>query len=78
MHLGELRSFRRLAPAYSLGNDVFCWECTLCRKLFLHTPHDIPPTDEQLSAITAEFEQHDCAIQLARSQLRLKRVLAAE
>jgi len=78
MQLGELRSFRRLAPAYALGKYVFCWECTLCRKLFLHTPCDAPPTEEQLFAITSEFEHHDCAIQLARSQAHLRRVLSAE
>jgi len=78
MKLAELRSFRRLAPAYALGNRVFCWECTLCRKLFLHLPYDSPPTEEQMAAIAAEFEHHDCAIQLAISQVHLKRALSVE
>ncbi len=76
MQLGELASFRRLAPAYAFGNRVFCWECTLCRKLFMHLPYDAPPNEEQMQAIAAEFEHHDCAVQLATSQVRLKQVLS--
>lgn len=76
MQLGELRSFRRLAPAYALGNHVFCWECTLCRKLFLHLPYDSPPNEEQLLAIAAEFEHHDCTIQLVRTRDKVRQVLS--
>jgi hypothetical protein len=76
MQLGELRSFRRLAPAYALGNHVFCWECTLCRKLFMHQPYDSPPTEDQLRAIAAEFEHHDCTIQLVKARDKARRVLS--
>ena len=77
MLLGDLRTFRRLAPAFTLGNNVFCWECTLCHKLFMHLPYDAKPTPEQMEGITAEFDNHDCAIQLAVSRDRLKRALSS-
>jgi hypothetical protein len=77
MVLGDLRSFRRLAPAFSLKGVVFCWECTLCRKLFMHMPHDSPPGPAELRRITSEFNQHDCAIQFAVSRERLKGIQAA-
>jgi len=73
MLLGDLRTFRRLAPAFTLGRAVFCWECSLCHKLFLHIPHDQRPTREQMEVIVGEFERHDCAIQFAVSRERLKR-----
>lgn len=50
----------------------------MCRKLFMQMPHDVPPTEEQFQAINSEFEHHDCAIQLASSQVRLKRILSSE
>jgi hypothetical protein len=78
MLLGDLRTFRRLAPAYVLGSKVFCWECTLCHKLFMHIPYDSPPTNEQLAGIVSEFDQHDCAIQFAVSRERLKKVMPAQ
>ena len=78
MQLGELRSFRRLAPAYALGNHVFCWECTLCRKLFLHLPYDAPPTEEQMLAIASEFEHHDCVVQLSNTRMKAKQMLSTE
>jgi hypothetical protein len=68
MLLGDLRTFRRLAPAYSLRGVTFCWECSLCHKLFMHVPHDIAPTPEEISLINMEFEQHDCAIHFAVSR----------
>jgi hypothetical protein len=77
MLLGDLRSFRRLGPAFTLDDKVLCWECTLCHKLFMQIPHDAPPTTEQLAGIVSEFNQHDCAIQFAISRERLKRALSA-
>lgn len=74
MSLDDLRTFRRLTPAYTLGNNVFCWECSLCHKLFLQTPHDSPPSDGQMVAIYSEFEHHDCTLQLTVIRERLKRV----
>jgi len=65
MLLGDLRSFRRLTPAFSLRGSVFCWECSLCHKLFLHIPYDRPPNPVDMDCIEAEFDQHDCAIQFA-------------
>lgn len=77
MLLGDLRSFRRLSPAFSLKGVVFCWECTLCHKLFMHMPHDAPPTPAELGRISSEFNQHDCAIQFAVTRDKLKKVPAA-
>ena len=77
MLMGDLRSFRRLSPAFSLKGVVFCWECTLCHKLFMHMPHDAPPTPAELGTITSEFNQHDCAIQFAVTRDKLKKVPAA-
>jgi hypothetical protein len=68
MQLGDLRSFRRLSPAFAFRGVVFCWECTLCRKIFMHIPHDQPPTRMEMAEITSEFDHHDCAIQLAISR----------
>lgn len=76
MLLGDLRTFRRLAPAFTLGSSVFCWECSLCHKLFMHIPHDQPPTPQQMAELSSEFENHDCAIQFAVSRERLKRALS--
>ncbi|MGZ4789196.1 MAG: hypothetical protein ACXVZX_11820 [Terriglobales bacterium] len=77
MLLGDLRTFRRLVPAFTLDNCVFCWECTLCHKLFMHYPYDAKPTPEQMAEVSSEFEHHDCAIQLAVSRDRLKRALSS-
>jgi len=77
MLLGDLRTFRRLAPAFTLGRSVFCWECTLCHKLFMHLPYDAKPSTEQMAEISSEFDHHDCAIQLAVSRDRLKRALSS-
>lgn len=70
MLLGDLRAFRRLAPAYSLQGVTFCWECSLCHKLFMHVPHDKPPNLKEIERIKMEFEQHDCAIHFAISRTR--------
>ena len=70
MLLGDLRAFRRLAPAYALRGVVFCWECSLCHKLFMHIPHDAPPNPLEIAHINMEFEQHDCAIHFAVSRTR--------
>lgn len=77
MLLGDLRTFRRLAPAFTLGSTVLCWECTLCHKLFMHIPYDAAPTPEQMEEISCEFDHHDCAIQFAVSRDRLKRALSS-
>jgi len=77
MLLGEIHTFRRLVPAFFFGNSVFCWECSLCHKLFMPIPYDYYPSAAQLAQISAEFHQHDCAIQFAVSHDRLKRVLSA-
>jgi hypothetical protein len=77
MLLGDLRTFRRLSPAFSLNGVVFCWECTLCHKMFMPVPHDTPPNQAELARITSEFQQHDCAIQFAVSRERQKKVLVA-
>jgi len=76
MLLGDLRTLRRLAPAFTLGSSVFCWECTLCHKLFMHIPYDQRPNPEQMAEISSEFDHHDCAIQFAISRARLKRALS--
>jgi len=68
MLLGDLRTFRHLAPAYSLRGVVFCWECSLCHKLFLHMPHDKAPKPQEIERINMEFEHHDCAIHFAVSR----------
>lgn len=70
MLLGDLRAFRRLAPAYSLRGVVFCWECSLCHKLFMHVPHDRPPDQMEIARVNREFDQHDCAIHFAVSRTR--------
>jgi hypothetical protein len=70
MLLGDLRTFRRLMPAFSLQGVVFCWECSLCHKLFMHVPHDRPPRSKEVARINSEFEQHDCAIHFAASRNR--------
>jgi hypothetical protein len=77
MLLGDLRTFRKLAAAYSLRGSVFCWECTLCHKLFMPLPHDRPPNAAEMSRISAEFNQHDCAVQFAVVRSRPKRSAAA-
>jgi hypothetical protein len=77
MLLGDLRTFRKLSPAYALRGAVFCWECTLCHKLFMPLPHDRPPSVTEVSRITAEFNQHDCAVQFAAAKTRSKRSVAA-
>jgi len=71
--LNDLRSFRRLIPAYTLADRVYCWECSLCHKLFLQIPHDVPPSDGQISAIYSEFEHHDCTVQLTVGRDRTRR-----
>ena len=76
MLLGDLRTFRRLCPAFTLGRAVFCWECSLCHKLFMPIPHDQEPTPQQMEEIVSEYEQHDCAIQFAVSRERLKKSLS--
>jgi hypothetical protein len=68
MLLGDLRTFRRLAPAFSLRGVTFCWECSLCHKLFMHVPHDAPPNRQEIDRINMEFENHDCAIHFAISR----------
>ena len=78
MLLGDLRTFRRLSPAFTLGRAVFCWECSLCHKMFMHVPYDHEPTPQQMEEITDEFERHDCAIQFAVSRERLKRSLSGQ
>jgi hypothetical protein len=78
MLLGDLRTFRRLAPAFTLGRTVFCWECSLCHKMFMHIPHDEQPTREQMEEICCEFEHHDCAIQFAVSRDRLRKAMASD
>jgi hypothetical protein len=77
MLLGNLRTFRRLAPAFSLRGIVFCWECSLCHKLFMHVPHDTAPDPQEIARINMEFEYHDCAIQFALSRGRKSHGLAA-
>ena len=70
MLLGDLRTFRRLVPAYSLRGATFCWECSLCHKLFMHVPYDAPPKRQEVDRINTEFENHDCAIHFAISRNR--------
>jgi hypothetical protein len=43
----------------------------------MHMPYDAPPNEAQMSAIAAEFEHHDCAIQLATSHMKIKQVLSS-
>ena len=70
MLLGDLRAFRRLAPAYTLRGAVICWECSLCHKLFMPVPHDQAPQQQEIARINLEFEQHDCAIHFAVSRTK--------
>jgi hypothetical protein len=77
MLLGDLRTFRKLSPAYSLKGVVFCWECTLCLKLFMPFPHDRAPNAAEVGRIAAEFKQHDCSVQFAVVKGRPKRSMAA-
>jgi hypothetical protein len=75
MILGDLRAFRRLAPAFCFKGVVFCWECTLCHKMFMNLPHDSPPSTAEFGRITAEYNQHDCAIQFAVARDKQKRAM---
>jgi hypothetical protein len=65
MLVGDLLRFRRLAPAYALHGTVFCWECTLCHKLFMLVPPETMPGHAELDQIQSEYEHHDCAIHFA-------------
>ncbi len=75
--LGDLRTFRRLSPAYSLRGVVFCWECSLCHKLFMHMPHDRPPKPPEVARIASEFDHHDCSVQFALVRERQKKMPTA-
>ena len=65
---------RRLIPAYVLFGSVFCWQCSLCRKLFMkrHTAavlaDRIPPFE-----VRQEFRAHDCRLQFRTALERLER-----
>lgn len=77
MLLGDLRNFRRLAPAFTFKGVVFCWSCSLCHKMFMAPPQQERPSKTELSRIQAEFNQHECAIQFAVSRERLKQAVVA-
>lgn len=74
--LDRIELVRRLTPAYVLFGSVFCWQCSVCRKLFM-APTEAALRQQWFSEpmeIRSEFRTHDCRIQFRNALDRLERI----
>lgn len=72
--LDRIELERRLIPAYVLNGSIFCWQCSLCHKLFLVRTETAlsRPGYSDPSEVRFEFRAHDCRLQFARIVERLE------
>lgn len=71
----RLELVRRLIPAYELKGSVFCWQCSVCRKLFtIETEKALAGVGPSEPAeVQHDFRAHDCRMQFATTLERLER-----